>query len=114
MQSNTNQNDGQTTVDSFFKLNANYSAEPSTSQLIKKSVFNEKYPRRKAVNDAIVKDLIVGCSLPIFATENSHFRNFLKVLERRFTPVTRKTLRMTLITQMCKETVQNVKDLMRT
>ena len=60
MQSNANQNDGQTAVDSFFGLNANYSSEPSTSQSTKKSAFNKKYPRRKAINDAIVKHLIVG------------------------------------------------------
>ena len=115
MQSNAKQNDGQTTVDSFFELNANYFSEPSTSQSTKKSAFNENHPRRKAMNDAVVKDLIVGCSLPISITENSHFRHFLKVLERRYTPVTRKTLRMTLILQMYKEAVQKVsKDLMRT
>ena len=92
MQSNANQNDGQTTVDSSFELNANYSSEPSTSQSTKKSAFNEKHPRRKANNDAIVKDLIVGCSLPISITKYSHFWRFLKVLKRRYTPITRKTL----------------------
>ena len=92
MQSNANQNDGQTTVDSFFELNANYSSELSTSQATKKFAFNERHPRRKTINDAIVKDLIVCCSLPISITENSHFRHFLKVLSRRYTPVTRKIL----------------------
>ena len=46
--------------------------------------------------------------------KNSHFGHFLKVLKRRYTPVTRKTLQMTLIPQMYKEAVQKVKDLMRT
>ena len=89
-----------------------YSSKPSTSQSTKKSAFNEKHPRRKAINDAIIKDLIVGCSLPLFMTENYHFRHYLKVLERRYTPVTRKTLQMTSIPQMYKEAVQKVKDLM--
>ena len=114
MQSNANENDGQTTVDSFFELNANYSSEPLTSQSTKKYAFNEKHPRRKAINDAIVKDLIVGCSLPISITENFHFRHFLKDLEWRYTTVTRKTLRMTLIPQMYKEAVQTNKNLMGT
>ena len=105
---------GQTTMGSFFELNANYSSELSTSPSTKKSAFNKKHPRRKAINDAIVKDLIVGYSLPISITENSHFRYFLKVLERRHAPVTGKTLRMTLIPQMYKEVIQKVKDLMRT
>ena len=105
MQSNANQNDGQTTVDSFFELNANYSSEPSTSHSTKKSTFNEKHPRRRAINDVIVKDLILGCSLPISITKNSRFWRFLKVLERRYIPASKKTLRMTLILQMFKETV---------
>ena len=59
MQSNANQNDGQTTVDSFFELNTNYLSEPSTFLSTKKSAFNEKHPRRKAINDAIVNPALV-------------------------------------------------------
>ena len=97
-----------------FAVMSSLQSEPSISQSTKKSPFNEKHPRRKAINDAVVKDLIVSCSLAISIMKNSHLRYFLKVLERRYTSVTRKTLQITLIPQMNKEAVQKVKDLMQT
>ena len=44
----------------FFELKANCSCEPPTSQSTKISANNKKHLRRKAINNGIVKDLIVG------------------------------------------------------
>ncbi|KAL3973695.1 hypothetical protein ACER0C_024902 [Sarotherodon galilaeus] len=50
-----------------------------------------------AITQSILQDLIVGCSLPLSIVENPHFRHFLNVLDSKYTPVSRITLREKLI-----------------
>ena len=52
-----------------------YSSEASTSQSTKTPACNEKHPRRKALNDAIVTDLMVGYSLPVSTSVTKNFES---------------------------------------
>uniref|UniRef100_A0A3Q1GY77 HAT C-terminal dimerisation domain-containing protein n=1 Tax=Acanthochromis polyacanthus TaxID=80966 RepID=A0A3Q1GY77_9TELE len=49
-------------------------------------------PRQQATTEAIVKDLIVGCSLPLSFVENGHFKHFLEIMDSKYTPVSRRTI----------------------
>ena len=73
-------NDGtpskQSVITSFVSMSA--AMDPELVQL-----FNPNHPRQKAIGDAIVKHLIVGCSLPVSLVEDPHFRAFVEVCERR-------------------------------
>ena len=39
--------------------------------------------RQKQINEALVKYLIVGCSLPLSLVDNPRFRTFMKVMDPR-------------------------------
>lgn len=60
-------------------------------------LYSPNSPRQQAITRSILQDLIVGCSLPLSIVENPYFRNFLNVLDSRYTPVSRTTLTEKLI-----------------
>ena len=43
-----------------------------------------QHPRQKAINASLIKNLIIGCCLPISLVENQHFREFMKVVDSRY------------------------------
>lgn len=45
--------------------------------------FTTKRPRKQAISHAMVKPLIIGCSMPISLVEQPHFRAFMEVCEDR-------------------------------
>ncbi|XP_038054668.1 zinc finger BED domain-containing protein 6-like [Patiria miniata] len=55
-------------------------------------LYSAKHPRQKAINEAIIKDLIVGCSLPLSLVENPCFQKFMKVVEPKYSPMARSTV----------------------
>jgi len=67
----------QTTIANFLS-----SSTPSSSSNSQK--FRHDHPRQVAINDAVAKELIVGCSLPFNFVENPHFRKFMQILEPRY------------------------------
>ncbi len=60
-----------------------YASSSADSDLGTVQIFSPKHPRQKAINDAVVKHLIVGCGLPVSLVESPHFRSFMNVCERR-------------------------------
>lgn len=59
-------------------------------------VYSCRHPRQAAITNALINDLIVGCSLPLSLVENEHFRHFLYVMDSKYTPSARATLALTL------------------
>ena len=56
--------------------------------------FDKNDPRQKAITDALIK-LIVKDLQPVYMVEREGFREFLNVLEPRYTLVSRKHLQQT-------------------
>ena len=54
--------------------------------------FDATNPKQKAMTEAIIMNLIIGCSLPISIVENVHFREFLKIVEPSYQPIARSTI----------------------
>ncbi|XP_078026436.1 zinc finger BED domain-containing protein 4-like [Epinephelus lanceolatus] len=48
--------------------------------------------RQQAITQAILQDLVIGCSLPLSLVENPNFRHFLSVMDCKYTPVSRTSL----------------------
>lgn len=48
--------------------------------------------RQQAITEAILQDLVIGCSLPLSIVENPNFRHFLSVMDCKYTPVSRTSL----------------------
>lgn len=46
----------------------------------------------KSQTDAIVTDLVVGCSMPLSIKENGHFRHFMSVDDSKYQPVCHRTM----------------------
>jgi hypothetical protein len=54
--------------------------------------YETEHPRQSAISDSLIMDLIVGCSLPFSIVENDHFRQFVGLLDKRYTPPSRTTI----------------------
>ncbi|XP_060723328.1 uncharacterized protein LOC132844154 isoform X1 [Tachysurus vachellii] len=63
-------------------------------ELTKQAVqlYDASSPRQQEIHNAIIKDLLIGCTLPLSIVENQHFRHFLKVMDNKYTPIARKTI----------------------
>ncbi|KAL7403893.1 hypothetical protein ABVT39_006519 [Epinephelus coioides] len=48
--------------------------------------------RQQAITQAILQDLVIGCSLPLSLVEDPNFRHFLSVMDCKYTPVSRTSL----------------------
>ncbi|TRY97996.1 hypothetical protein DNTS_005326 [Danionella cerebrum] len=55
-------------------------------------LYDANSPRQQEIHNAIIKDLLIGCTLPLSIVENEHFRHFLKVMDNKYTPIARKTI----------------------
>lgn len=71
--------DGQSQIADFFRR------EESDS-------YSSRHPRQVSITDALITDLIIGCSLPLSLVENEHFRHFLYVMDNKYTPSARSTI----------------------
>lgn len=57
--------------------------QPKMSSFVKVGdpVYGINHPRQLAINNSIIHDLIIKCSLPLSIVENNDFRHFLHVVE---------------------------------
>uniref|UniRef100_A0A8C7ME78 HAT C-terminal dimerisation domain-containing protein n=1 Tax=Oncorhynchus kisutch TaxID=8019 RepID=A0A8C7ME78_ONCKI len=64
------------------------------SQFMETSVgqYSMNHPQQKAINNAILSDLVIDCNLPLSIVENKSFRHFLSVVDSKYSPVCRRTL----------------------
>lgn len=74
-----------------------------------KKVYDLKHPRQKAINDALVKDLIIKCGLPLSIVDHQDFRHFLHVLDPLHVPVARSTITSVTIPGMVKAKKELIK-----
>ena len=65
-------------------------------------VYDLKHPRQKAINDALVKDVIIKCGLPLSIVDHPDFRHFLHVMDPLYVPVARSTITSVTIPGMMK------------
>lgn len=75
------------------------SSQPAISQFIQsrpQEVYSSNNPRQKVITNAILTDLVIGCSMPLSITENEHFRHFLSVADSKYQPVCRRTINLKL------------------
>ncbi|KAF3851504.1 hypothetical protein F7725_013276, partial [Dissostichus mawsoni] len=72
----------------------NDAQQPSVSQFFgnQDGQYSMNHPQQKAITNAILSDLVVDCSLPLSIIENKSFRHFLTVVDRKYSPVCRRTL----------------------
>jgi hypothetical protein len=56
----------------------------SSGQLHPVQPYNLQHPHQKAINASLIKNLIIGCCLPISLVENKHFREFMNVVDPRY------------------------------
>lgn len=71
------------------------SRQPAITQFTQaqpQDAYSANHPKQKAITNAIVKDLVVGCNMPLSITENQHFRHFLTVADSKYVPICRKTM----------------------
>ena len=71
------------------------STQPAISQFIQArplEAYSANHARQKAITNAILTDLVIGCSMPLSITENEHFRHFLSVADSKYLPVCRRTI----------------------
>uniref|UniRef100_A0A674DIX8 HAT C-terminal dimerisation domain-containing protein n=1 Tax=Salmo trutta TaxID=8032 RepID=A0A674DIX8_SALTR len=54
--------------------------------------YSMNHPQQKAINNAILSDLVIDCQLPLSIVENKNFRHFLSVVDSKYSPVTRRKL----------------------
>ncbi|CAK6977231.1 zinc finger BED domain-containing protein 4-like [Scomber scombrus] len=75
---------------------------------LKVQLYSLQSPRQQAISEAIVKDLIIGCCLPLSLVENEHFRHFLETVDSKYTPISRRTITekyIPILVKQVKETV---------
>ena len=54
--------------------------------------YDRRHPRQLAITDSLIVDFIVGCSLQVSIVENSKFRHFLEVVDKKYVPPARATI----------------------
>uniref|UniRef100_A0A669D263 HAT C-terminal dimerisation domain-containing protein n=1 Tax=Oreochromis niloticus TaxID=8128 RepID=A0A669D263_ORENI len=68
--------------------------QPSISQFMDTCAgqYSMTHPQQKAITNALLSDLIISCNLPLSIVENKNFRHFLTVVDRKYSPVCRRTI----------------------
>lgn len=87
------------------------STQPAISQFIQSrplEAYSANHPRQKAITNAMVTDLVIGCSMPLSMTENKHFRHFMSVVDSKYQPVCRRTM-TSKIESLVAETREKIK-----
>ena len=72
--------EGQSSLDSFL------------TQTKGVQIYGQGHPRRKAITESIIQDLIISCNLPLSLIDKPSFKNFMSVVEERYCPVSRSTV----------------------
>jgi len=65
--------------------------------------------RQRAITDAIINDLVIGCGFPLSMMQNDHFRHFMSVDPKYRVPC-RQTLSYSLIPKKVDEKRDNLKE----
>ena len=65
--------------------------------------------QQKAITSSIIEDLIINCSLPLSIIENRHFKHFLTVVDSKYTPPARNTIKTRLF-RMADEIQTDIKE----
>lgn len=73
---------------------------------LKMQLYNPNSPRQQEIHLTIINILITGCTLPLSIVENDHFKHCLKVLDNKYTPIGRRTIKEKRIPVL----VGNIKD----
>uniref|UniRef100_A0A3Q3AAB9 HAT C-terminal dimerisation domain-containing protein n=1 Tax=Kryptolebias marmoratus TaxID=37003 RepID=A0A3Q3AAB9_KRYMA len=68
--------------------------QPSISQFLdtRAGQYSMNHPQQKAITNALLRDLIIGCNLPLSVVENKSFRHFLTVVDSKYSPICRRTM----------------------
>ncbi|XP_017275587.1 sialate O-acetylesterase isoform X2 [Kryptolebias marmoratus] len=68
--------------------------QPSISQFLdtRAGQYSMNHPQQKAITNALLRDLIIGCNLPLSIVENKSFRHFLTVVDSKYSPICRRTM----------------------
>jgi hypothetical protein len=74
--------------------------------------YGSQNPRQKLLGESLVKNLIVGCSLPVSLVDNPQFRTFLADFYPKFTPSCRQTVTITFIPQLVMEKRSKLEELL--
>ncbi|XP_056137082.1 E3 SUMO-protein ligase ZBED1-like [Lampris incognitus] len=73
-------------------------------------MYDLKHPRQKAISDALVKDLIIKCCLPLSIVDNEDFKHFLHVLDPQYRPIARSTISSVTIPGMVEVKKEQIKN----
>jgi hypothetical protein len=74
--------------------------------------YGSQNPRQKLLGELLVKNLIVGCSLPVSLVDNPHFRKFSADFDPKFTPPCRQTVTTSFIPQLVMEKRSKLEELL--
>lgn len=77
-------------------------------QVRPQEAYSANHPKQKAITNAIVTDLVIGCNMPLSITENQHFRHFLSVADSKYQPVCRRTM-TSKVESLVAETREKIK-----
>lgn len=72
--------------------------------------YSSGHPRQTAITNSIVMDLIVKCSMPLSIVDNNNFRQFLHVLDPKYTPVARSTITSSKLPQLVETAKERIKE----
>nr|XP_046223416.1 uncharacterized protein LOC124046739 [Oncorhynchus gorbuscha] len=80
-----------------YQMNKSVTSEPQQSpisQFMETRVgqYSMNHTQQKAINNAILSDLVIDCNLPLSVVENKSFRHFLSVVDSKYSPVCCRTL----------------------
>ena len=72
---------------------------PNVFQPPSTSTYPTSHRRQKDSTNLIVKDLIIGCSMPLSLVERPGFRTCIEVVDARYKNVSRKSVTARITTQ---------------
>uniref|UniRef100_A0A4W5K373 HAT C-terminal dimerisation domain-containing protein n=1 Tax=Hucho hucho TaxID=62062 RepID=A0A4W5K373_9TELE len=80
-----------------YQMNKSVTSEAQQSPIsqfieTRQGKYSMNHPQQKAINNAILSDLVIDCNLPLSILENKSFRHFLSVIDSKYSPVCRRTL----------------------
>lgn len=96
----------------FLKYKAGQKTDVSQPTLISiihtVQVYSLHSLRQQAINEAIIRDLVIGCCLPLSIVDKGHFRNFLEIMDNKYTSISRKTVSEKRIPVLVKKVKKNI------
>jgi len=89
-----------------FALQASPSSEASGSG----TTYCSSSTRAKFITESLVRNLIIGCGLPVSIVNHPNFRQFCKDMENRYDPPCRQTVTNVLIPRVVEKEKERLKD----